>query len=160
MGGKSSQKTAGSVGLLHPASNGGFTQTERILKTSTAHDAIPRSVKLAGSSYCGGHDQRGVPRQQGSASHCDAGAYQFAPPVITGISPARGVPGTEVAIRGYGYDFLSLRFGNASPGFSVRNDVRITVATPKLGKGQYVISITNPDGKTSTKFQVLKPPKH
>jgi hypothetical protein len=159
MGGKSSIKSALDVGLRQLAANGGLTETERILNTSAAHDMVPRAATLAGTRFCAGHDQRGVPRQQGPTSRCDAGAYQYAPPVITGISPKRGAPGTVVTIRGYGFDFLSLRFRSLSLAFVVHAYIRIIVVTPKLSRGQTSIKLSNPDGQATASFQVLRPPK-
>jgi hypothetical protein len=73
---------------LPVARNGGPTLTARINGASAAHDVVPVSAKLAGAVFCSGTDQRGVPRRQGPARHCDAGAYQFAPPHI--VVPAGG----------------------------------------------------------------------
>ncbi|HZV25708.1 MAG TPA: right-handed parallel beta-helix repeat-containing protein, partial [Acidothermaceae bacterium] len=75
--------SASAVGLLPLARNGGPTRTERIKKSSAAHDVVPVTAKIAGRLFCSGNDQRGVPRRQGPAHKCDAGSYQFAPPVIT-----------------------------------------------------------------------------
>ncbi len=93
MGTKTKVITGAAVGLLPLAANGGPTHTERIRKSSPAHDVIPVAAKLAATSFCSRQDQRGVPRRQGPATSCDAGSYQFAPPVITGISPVKGPRG-------------------------------------------------------------------
>jgi hypothetical protein len=159
MGGKTKVESATAVGLLPLASNGGPTRTERIKKSSAAHNVVPTSFKVAGASFCAGQDQRGVPRRQGPATKCDSGGYQFAPPVIKGISPDKGTPGTAVTIDGYGLDFLSLHFGGAAPKFSVSGDVKISTAVPSIAKGEVTITLSNRDGQATTKFDVLPPPK-
>jgi hypothetical protein len=155
MGAKSKLTIGAAVGLLPLASNGGLTHTERIRRSSAAHDVIPVAAKLAGTSFCSRQDQRGVPRRQGPATSCDAGSYQFAPPVITGISPVKGPPGTEVTIKGYGFAFLALRFGKATPGLTVSEDVTTRTVVPKLGSATATIALSNPDGHASTIFDVV-----
>jgi hypothetical protein len=155
MGAKSKLTTGTAVGLVALASNGGPTHSERIRKSSAAHDVIPVAARLAGTSFCSRQDQRGVPRRQGPATSCDAGSYQFAPPVIMGISPVKGPPGTEVRIKGYGFDFLALRFGSVAPGLVVSGEQTASTMVPKLGKGMATIALSNPDGHTSTIFDVL-----
>ena len=61
------------------ASNGGPTPTMALLAGSPAID-------LASAALCAPTDQRGVARPQ--SARCDAGAYEFAPPQITGTSAA------------------------------------------------------------------------
>jgi hypothetical protein len=155
LGRKSKLTTSTAVGLLPLAPNGGLTHTERIRKSSAAHDVIPATAKLAGTSFCARQDQRGVPRRQGPATSCDAGSYQFAPPVITGISPVKGPPGTEVSIKGYGFDFLALRFGSAAPSVAVSGEQTASAVVPKLGRAKATIALSNPDGHASTIFDVL-----
>lgn len=58
------------------ADNGGPTQTVAIQAGSAAIDHVATCVL--------GSDQRGVARPVGSA--CDSGAYQFAPPAVSGVS--------------------------------------------------------------------------
>jgi hypothetical protein len=157
-GAKSKVASASAIGVKPLAGNGGLTKTERIEKASAAHDVVPLTAKMAGKVFCAGEDQRGVPRRQGPASKCDAGAYQFAPPVITGISPGKGAPGTDVTIRGYGFVFLTLRFGGAAPRYSVSGDVKVTTIVPSLGAGAVTVRLSNPDGKVSVAFKVLAKP--
>jgi hypothetical protein len=147
------------IGLLPLAPNGGSTRTERIKKSSAAHDVVPITAKMAGRFFCAGEDERGVPRQQGPSAKCDAGSYQFAPPVITGLSPDKGVAGTGVTIHGHGFVFLSLHFGTAAPKFKVSADIKITTVVPAVGGGEVTIKLSNPDGDATTKFQVLLSPK-
>jgi hypothetical protein len=155
MGAKSKLTTGAALGLLSLAPNGGPTHTERIRKSSAAHDVIPVAANLAGTGFCSHQDQRGVPRRQGPATSCDAGSYQFAPPVITGISPVKGPPGTEVTIKGFGFDFLALRFGSAAPGVLVTGEQTASTVVPKLGRATATITLSNPDGHASTRFDVL-----
>ena len=65
------------------ASNGGPTPTMALLAGSHAID-------LASAALCAPTDQRGVTRPQ--SARCDAGAYEFAPPQITGTSAAANGP--------------------------------------------------------------------
>jgi hypothetical protein len=157
LGSRSKLASASAVGLLPLARNGGPTRTERIKKSSAAHDVVPVAAKIAGRLFCAGNDQRGVPRRQGPAGKCDAGSYQFAPPVITGISPDKGAPSTSVTIRGYGFVFVSLHFGSATPGFSA-TDVKIRTSVPNLGTGEVTIKLVNLDGAATVKFKVLPRP--
>jgi hypothetical protein len=158
MGARTKVASEAEVGLLPLGANGGPTETERIKKTSAAHDAVPVAAKMAGRSFCAGVDQRGVPRRQGPATRCDSGSYQFAPPVITAILPDKGAPGAGVTIHGFGFDFVALRFGAAAPNFAVSGDTRISTGVPGLGVGEVSIKLSNPDGKVSTRFRVLPRP--
>jgi hypothetical protein len=145
------------VDLQGLAQNGGPTRTERITHKSAAHDFVPGTAKLGGTTFCGGQDQRAVPRKQGPATKCDAGSYQFAPPVITGTSPNHGLAGTQVTINGYGFVFLSLTFGTAHPGFGVAGDIKIFVNAPATSSTKTLtITIKNVDGQATTSFTVHK----
>jgi hypothetical protein len=76
--------------------NGGLTQTMALGKNSPAINAgDPDCEDLDGNPIL--TDQRGVARPQGSA--CDIGAYEIAPPTITGAqaSPAGPTSGTVTA---------------------------------------------------------------
>jgi hypothetical protein len=75
--------------LLGPLQdNGGFTQTMALGPGSPAIDA-------GNDANCPSTDQRGVTRPQGS--HCDMGAYESTPPIITGNV---GVSGTTLNYTG------------------------------------------------------------
>ena len=66
--------------------NGGPTQTIALGTGSAAVDLIPPA------SGCPPTDQRGVARPQGTG--CDAGAYELAPPLISGASATATSPTT------------------------------------------------------------------
>jgi hypothetical protein len=154
-GGSTKVVTASAIGVQPVARNGGPTLTARISGASAAHDVVPVGARLAGAVFCSGTDQRGVPRRQGPATHCDAGAYQFAPPHIVRISPARGAPGTKVTITGYGFDFISLRFGAARPRSSINSgQTAITVRVPAHGPATVPIVLANLDGSASRNFKI------
>lgn len=156
-GGSTVVAAAGAIGVGPVARNGGPTLTARINGISAAHDVVPVSAKVAGAVFCAGTDQRGVPRRQGPASHCDAGAYQFAPPHIVRISPDRGAPGTKVTITGYGFDFTSLRFGAAQPHFSINSgQTTITARVPAHAQATVPIVVTNLDGVASRNFTITR----
>jgi hypothetical protein len=73
------------IGLGALATNGGPVQTEAIGASSEAHDLVP-------AASCTATDARGVPRPQpAGGSACDAGAFEDAPPQITG--PDGATPG-------------------------------------------------------------------
>jgi hypothetical protein len=74
------------------ADNGGSTFTAALLTGSPALDLIPTSYTYVDAngdtvSLCPSADQRGTDRPAGSASFCDAGAFEssITPPVITPI---------------------------------------------------------------------------
>jgi hypothetical protein len=70
------------------ASNGGLTQTLALGAGSAAIDLVPASQCALLT------DQRGVGRPQGGA--CDAGAYESAPPILTGLSATGSGPQSAV----------------------------------------------------------------
>jgi hypothetical protein len=145
------------VDLQGLAPNGGPTRTERITRKSAAHDFVPDTAKLGGKTFCDDQDQRGVPRKQGPATKCDAGSYQFAPPVITKTSPTHGPAGTQIIISGYGFVSLSLTFGAAQPGFAIIDYNEIFVDAPATSSTKTLtITITNADGHDTTSFTVQK----
>lgn len=157
LGGLSKVAAASAIALQPLAGNGGPTRTERIGAASVAHSLVPVSARIAGTAFCAGTDQRGVRRHQGPARRCDAGAYQFAPPKITKISPLSGARGTKVTIRGYGYAFVSLRFGPARPRFRIGHDfTSLDFLVPALRRGTVTITLTNADGQASGTFRVLR----
>ena len=67
--------------------NGGPTATMALLPGSAAIGLVP-------AAGCVSADQRGVTRPQGTA--CDAGAFEWAPPVIGAVSAAATGPTTAV----------------------------------------------------------------
>ena len=69
-----------------PRDNGGPTQTIALGAGSAAIDLVPPGAG------CPSTDQRGVARPQGTG--CDAGAYELAPPVISGASATPTSPTT------------------------------------------------------------------
>ena len=98
-------------------------------------------------------DQRGVPRPQppaavqGVNAFCDAGAYELAPPVVTGISPTSGpaAGGSSVTITGYGFTLTTkVDFGTQSARFSVHSDGSITATAPRDRHGRR--QVINSDG--------------
>ena len=136
--------------------NGGPTDTQSATSTSSppspAYDAV-----AASSGYCSGNDQRGVPYLQGSATACSIGAYQYAPPNITTISPGSGLPagGNTVTLTGYGFTLATeVNFGSTTftaGQFTVTGDTTVTVTAPSGTAGTTVnVSVVNPDGTSNT----------
>jgi hypothetical protein len=156
LGGTSKVATDAQIGSPMLASNGGPTRSPRIGATSAAHDFVPTTAKFGTHTFCSGTDQRGVARTQGPATHCDAGAYQYAPPVIKSVSPNNGAPGTVVSVTGYGFDFCSLKFGSTGAGLSESGGVRISTIVPSVAPGATLLKLKNPDGSATAAFTVLK----
>jgi CSLREA domain-containing protein len=135
------------------AGNGGATQTRALAPTSPA---INRAS-------CSGTDQRRVARPAGA--QCDSGAYEFAPPVVSGDA-AIGVTGTTATLRAgvnpnarpttvrfeYG---PTLALGSATAQTSVPVGVSaVTIAVPVLGLTplttyHFRAIATNGDGSTT-----------
>jgi hypothetical protein len=146
------------VGML--ASNGGATQTESVTPGSAAYDVIPVGATVAGEPFCSGTDQRGVPRT-GPASACSAGAFQYAPPVVTGFRPTASVePGLPVTLTGYGLvDVTSADVGSSAAAITSETAGSLTLAVPlSLSLGSQPITLRNPDGSTIVAFNTVAPP--
>jgi hypothetical protein len=156
-GSTSKVSTDSAIALGALARNGGPALTEKVGKTSAAHDFVPATAKFAKTTFCSGTDERGVPRTQGPAKTCDSGAYQYAPPVIKSVSPDDGAPGTVVTLSGYGFDFCSLMFGSksASASGSAPAFVKITTRVASLAAGVTTLKLINPDGTAGAVFTVL-----
>jgi hypothetical protein len=158
LGSTSRMSTDAAIGLGPLAANGGPTPTERIAKTSSAYDVVPRGARVGSTTFCRTSDQRGVdPRIQGPAARCSAGAFQFAPPHITGISPHSGRPGSLVTIRGYGFSLLApVTFGSTRASVRVRGGIVITATVPRRNPGTVTVRVRNPDGSATRTFKVLR----
>ena len=148
------------IGAL--ASNGGGTQTERVAPTSVAYDVVPIGTTVGElQPFCSGTDQRGEPRAQGAASACSAGAYQYAPPVVTGVSPTASVePGLPVTLSGYGLvDVASAEFGSTAATITSETAGSLSLEVPlSLSLGSQPITLTNADGSTLVSFNAVAGP--
>jgi hypothetical protein len=147
------------VGAL--ASNGGGTQTESVTPASAAYDVIPAGATVGSGPFCSGADQRGEPRAQGPAGACSAGAYQYAPPVVTGVSPTASVePGLPVTLTGYGLlDVTSADFGSTAATITSETAGSLSLEVPlSLALGSQPITLTNPDGHTVVSFSAVANP--
>jgi hypothetical protein len=134
------------VGILNTtlADNGGPTQTHALVAGSPAIDLGPSSACTAAV------DQRGEARNvdgNGAASEneCDAGAYEYKPPVAPGVCPADKQSTTTTRIVGTGM------FPNAAATVNVpkpdqATNLYIQLAGKKLLKGSY----------TAAQFKVLR----
>jgi hypothetical protein len=152
--------TALAIGAL--ASNGGGTQTERVTPTSVAYDVVPVGATLGTESqpFCSGTDQRVVPRA-GPASACSAGAYQYAPPVVTGVSPTASVElGLPVTLTGYGLvDVTSADVGSTAATITSETAGSLSLDVPlSLSLGSQPITLKNPDGSTVVSFNAVAAP--
>jgi hypothetical protein len=148
--------TTAAIGLLPLANNGGATQTERITATSAAYDIVLNS--LFGPCEIPGTDQRGMPTDSGA--YCDAGAYQVAPPTITGISTSNVEPGTSVTLTGTNLVYTtSATFGagNVAGTIDSQSLTSLTVTVPALSVGSEPVTVTNADGTASFAFIAFGP---
>jgi hypothetical protein len=152
-----------SLGAL--ANNGGPTETAALASSSAGYDVVPSSATIPGDpnsgSFCSAADQRGMFRTQGPASDCSAGAYQFAPPVITGLSPRAALElGLPVTLSGYGFgDLSSVKFGGTVATIGAETNTQVTVDVPlALPLGSQPITVVNADGATSTAFAAIADP--
>jgi|GEM_PF-3811993 len=157
LGGTSKVATDAQIGLGTLVGGPGPSPLAPIRATSAAHDFVPTAAKFTTRTFCSGTDQWGVPRTQGPVNHCDAGAYQFAPPVIKSASPKDGAPGTVVTLIGYGFDFCSLKFRSVSAAFSESGYVKILAIVPSVAPGATKLTLVNLDGLATAAFTVLKP---
>jgi hypothetical protein len=143
------------------AANGGGTQTESITPTSAAYDVVPVGATVGTETFCSGSDQRGVPRAQGPAGACSAGAYQYAPPIVSGVSPRAslelGLPGTLI---GYGLaNGTIVKFGSTTATITSQSDGSLSFDVPlSLALGSQPITLTNPDGSTAVSFSTIPGP--
>ena len=146
---------AGTVDLRPLAYNGGPTKTERLPKTSVAVDAVPSSFRAETALFCTTEDQRGTPRLQGGAAHCDIGAYQHAPPVIMSIAPTSGAPNSTFTVQGYGFSWLDgVTMGGKPLSFSVQ-PTGFMAYVPDLPAGSADLHVWGPDGSADATFKVL-----
>jgi hypothetical protein len=157
-----SEGAALNVGAL--AANGGPTQTMRITNASAAYDVVPVGTTLTADpngAFCSGSDQRGVPRAQGPAAGCSAGAFQYAPPVVTGLSPRAALElGLPVTLSGYGLaNVTSVTFGSTPATITSQSEDSLSFSVPlSLSLGSQPIGLTNPDGATGVSFTAVGSP--
>jgi len=136
--------------------NGGPNDTMPITSSSLAYDVVPTGTTLTGEShaFCSGDDQRGVPRTQGSATHCDSGAYQYAPPIFTTTSLPAGQVGVAYSSTLAASDtFTPLTFalvsGSLPPGLSL-SSAGVISGTPTSATSATVgVQASDPYGVTS-----------
>lgn len=150
------------VGAL--ATNSGPTQTAAVTSASVAYDVVPIGVTLTGDpkgALCAGDDQRGVSRTQGPAGGCSAGAFQYAPPVVTGVSPRAALePGLPATLTGYGFaNVTNVTFGSTPVALTGQTADSLSFNVPlSLSLGSEPIGVTNPDGTTTTAFTAVGSP--
>jgi hypothetical protein len=145
---------------------GGPTQTMQITNSSAAYDVVPLATTPTGDpdgAFCSGADQRGVPRTQGAATACDAGAYQYAPPVVTGVSPAAALElGLPLTLSGAGFGNLTaVRFGETAATITALTNTSLSLVVPlALAFGSQPITLVNPDshGGVAVAFTALANP--
>jgi hypothetical protein len=145
------------LGPLSPS-----TETLAVSSLSEAYDVVPTSTTFSGEAapFCSGADQRGVARTQGSASACSAGAYQYAPPVITGLSSPALELGLPLTISGVGFANLTAASLGATPAtITSQTNTALTIALPlSLPLGSQPITLTNPDGSANAAFSAVGSP--
>ncbi|HUB75423.1 MAG TPA: putative Ig domain-containing protein, partial [Solirubrobacteraceae bacterium] len=129
------------------------------------YDAVPVAATLAGdardAAFCSHTDQRGVPRGEGPASGCSAGAFQYAPPVITAVGPRSSLElGLPVTLSGYGLgDLTAATLGSTAVAITAQSATAISFEVPlTLALGSRPIGLTNPDGSTAAPFDAVASP--
>lgn len=150
--------TASGDPKLQPlAGNGGPVQTMALGAGSSAIDVVP-------TNDCLPTDERGVARPQGPK--CDAGAYELAPPTVSGVSAGASSTTTATVIASINPNFkattVAVRYGtttaygtttpaqnlgsaNAPTSFSAR----LTALAPNTTYHAQVVA-TNADGTTAS----------
>ena len=161
--GATSHNSDAQLSVAAPAANGGPTETARLDSTGDPDASVPTGVVIPGESaaFCSGSDQRGIARTQGPASSCDAGSYQYAPPVVTGVSPRSELElGLTATLSGYGFtNVTTASFGSAAAAITSESDSSLALSVPtSLALGSQPITVTNPDGSTQVPFDALAPP--
>ncbi len=131
--------TDANIGLGPLGDNGGPSETQAIGSASVAYDIVPQAD-------CPVTDQRGVPTPQPPSTTCDAGAFQYAPPVVSQMNPGFGPPGTPVTLTGHGFTLATaLNVGGSSTAFHLVSDTEITFDAPN-GSGEVLVVVRTPDG--------------
>jgi hypothetical protein len=152
-----------SLQVAAAAANGGPNETARLQSVSDPNVDVPTGVTIGSETapFCVGSDQRGVPRTQGPASACDAGAFQYAPPVVTSVSPRSALElGLSVTLNGYGFaNGTTAMFGSTAATITSQSSGSLTLALPSsLALGSEPITLTNPDGSTQVAFNAVADP--
>lgn len=153
-----------SLALAAPAANGGSDETARLESVADPHVIVPGGVDVGSetSPFCSGSDERGIARTQGPASSCDAGSYQYAPPVVTAVSPRSALElGLTATLSGYGFaNGTTASFGSTAAAITNQSDSSLTLTVPtSLALGSQPITLTNPDGTAQVPFDALAPPQ-
>ena len=88
---------------------------------------------------------------QGTSAISAADQFTYkAPPVITGIEPSNGAPGTSVVISGSNFaEVDSVTFGDVAASFVIDSDDSITAVAPQHPSGAVNVMISTPDGNTA-----------
>lgn len=89
----------------------------------------------------------------GKDGTCDIGAYEFAPPTVTGVTPNNGPPagGNSATITGVGFTFATgLAFGGQAVSLPAHTDSSITVTVPTGPAGTVDVTVWGPDGHSAT----------
>jgi CSLREA domain-containing protein len=134
---------AGNPRLGHLKDNGGPTETIALGRNSAAINRIPRRG-------CEGSDQRGVHRPQGNG--CDIGAFEFATPKITVISPNHHGSyerGARVRAR-----FYCTEGGIFSPIARCMGSVaqRRAIKTGRVGTRRFVVTAVDKSGNRARRI--------
>jgi hypothetical protein len=148
--------TDAAIGLAAPAFNGGPTETQRITSSSSA--ANTTSVGGLINLVCGPDDQRGVPKSQPGASHCDSGPYEIAPPIISSLSGSSAEPGSPITVAGTNLSIVSsVSVGGTPATITAQSASALTFTVPALPTGSQPITLTDADGSAATAFSVAGP---
>ncbi|MFA7345289.1 MAG: leucine-rich repeat protein [Terrimicrobiaceae bacterium] len=145
---------AGSLNNMDPllasalAPNGGPTMTIALLPQSPAIDAGDDAVAPP-------TDQRDLPR----AGRSDIGAFELQKPVISGFTPASGLPGASVTISGANFFAITaVKFAGVEATFTTDSASQITATVPATATtGPITVASANGTAASQTAFVVEAP---
>jgi hypothetical protein len=145
------------IGLGPLAANGGPQETSAIGPASDAYDIVP--LAACDDQDGGDLDERLLLRAQPDARGCDAGAYQYAPPTLTGLEPleiAAGVPHDVMALGSNLNGVTSAAVDGIPTSFqpTISFEVIANLQLPALSAGAHTLTVAGPDGSATLPFTV------
>jgi hypothetical protein len=140
------------IGLGPLRANGGPEDTSAIGPASDAYDIVPLAM-------CEDQDERLQLRAQPGARDCDAGAYQYAPPTLTGLLPLPIAAGAVDDVEAFGSNLNGVTSASVDgspttfqPTISPQEINNMSL--PALSAGTHTLTVSGPDGSASLQFTV------
>jgi hypothetical protein len=161
-GGASDSELFAATPSLQPAGQPGAVVPLIGQSGDPAFDHIPASAAgiVSSGSFCSETDERGAPRLQGSASSCSSGSMQYAPAVVTSLSPISGEPGTSVTVTGSGFALASaVLLGATHVAATISSNDSLRFSVPGVSSGAMSLTVVAPDGSggLANAFTVIGP---